>query len=66
LDDWKNILARVGLDFIGLPDIAGYLDRVWNNNNDYHIEIRMDSLSRPGIRVTLSSNEHMVKGDIYY
>ena len=66
LGDWKKILPRVGLEFKGEPDTAGYLDRVWNNINDYHIEIRKDSLSRPGIRVTISSNEHMVKGDLYY
>jgi len=41
LDQWDIILARMGLDFVGPPNMVGPDTRAWSNVDGYAIKIRL-------------------------
>jgi hypothetical protein len=44
LDDWPTVLARIGVDFVGLPDIVAPAARRWSNAYGYAIMIAAESI----------------------
>jgi hypothetical protein len=44
LDDWPTVLARIGVDFVGLPDIVAPAARRWTNAYGYAIMVAAESI----------------------